>query len=235
MGAHADVRHPDVDNDGLYEWLNEDYEDTDLKSGCDYKFRLSLEENEDDFGESEYFVIVRDGDGDGGLTLDTMCPGPKAKEGEMVRYGDLASRAAANGANEEDLGEQPGGFAGGAQNNYSVSRTTLIIAVVVSDIGMLLLLAAVVLFGRRRPWFASRDFLANYVGVVQRAQARLEDQSQGQMYLKPGGNASTKEESYTDMISNSTQPSGGYGSEGGLGRAAKNEAGARDVKIAQLE
>ena len=180
-------------------------------------------------------MIVRDGDGDGGLTPDTMCPGPRGKEGGTVRYADLASRSAANGANEEDLGEDPGSLAGGAQNNNSVSRTTLIIAVVVSDIGMLLLLATVVLFGRRRSWFASRDFLANYVGVVQRAQARLEEQRQETMYVKPGGNASTKEESYTEVMSDGTQASDVYGSGGGSEYALRTKGDVKDIKIAQLE
>ena len=174
-------------------------------------------------------MIVKDGDG--GLTQDTMCPGPRGSEAEKVRYGDLAQRAADENENADDVPPVVGTTSGSGSDN-SVSRTTLIIAVVVSDVGILLLLAAVVLFGRRRSWFASRDFLANYVGVVQKAQAQLEGERRpGQMYLKPNGNTSGKEESYVDVRSDGSQQGGGFGS----GYPTSSEAGGRDPKIAQLE
>ena len=158
-----------------------------------------------------------------------MCPGPRGREGEAVRYGDLPSQAAAQPTNETqgDDAATAGDAAGSSvQTDNSVSRTTLIIAVVVSDIGILLLLAAVVFFGRRRSWFVSRDFLASYVGVVQKAQARLDEQAQigtGQMYLKPNGNAPGKEESCVDV------------SGGEYGTGTTSGYGGRDMKIAQLE
>ena len=205
----------DVDNDGQYQWLNEDYEDTDLKSGCDYKFRLSIQADEDDFAESEYFTIVVNGDG--GLTTDTMCPGPRGSEAETVSYGDLAA-VVPDGSAEGPVTED------GPTGGDGVSTTTLVIAVVVSDVGIILLLVAVVLFGRKRSWFASRDYLARYVGIVNEAQAQLKGQTlaqHGQTYVRPNGEAATQD----DYLAPRTHPDG-------ISYTSKAE---KDVKIAQLE
>ena len=211
----ADTCVTDVDNDGQYQWLNEDYEDTDLKSGCDYKFRLSIQADEDDFAESEYFTIVVNGDG--GLTPDTMCPGPRGSEGETVSYGDLAA-VVPDGSAEGPVTED------GPTGGDGVSTTTLVTAVVVSDIGIILLLVAVVLFGRKRSWFASRDYLARYVGIVHEAQARLKGQSQaqqGQMYATRNEEASTQEQ----YLAPGSHPDG-------ISYTLRDE---KNPKIAQLE
>jgi hypothetical protein len=106
----------------------------------------------------------------------------------------------------------------------------LVIAVVVSDVGLLILLALIVFFGRRRSWFASRDFLANYIGVTLRARERLGDQgnytrNQGDQdpFLRPDGHASSKEDSHIDVMSDRTQDTRGV------------NLGQRDIKLAQLE
>lgn len=99
----------------------------------------------------------------------------------------------------------------------------------VSDIGIIILLALVVFFGRRRSWFVSRDFLATYVGVVQRARERLEEQTYGHNpdaqdpFLRPDGHVSTKEESQMDVMSDRSQNTGTL------------NIGGRDMKVAQLE
>jgi hypothetical protein len=234
----------DEENDGRYEWLNQDYEDTDLKSGCDYKFRLSIQEDEDTVGESEYFVIVRQGDG--GLTDDTMCPGPRGSEGDTVRYADLATQAAAQNENGDggSSGSGDSSGSGGVINSQSdsVSTTTLIIAVVVSDIGIILLFVAVLLIGRRRSWFASRSYLATYLGMGHTVPEKFEQQDDNRTANLPakvsGPHDVVPHNSYPHhnlQTPHTAQSTGGYGTSTGTGYTTRSEVDGRDLKIAQLE
>jgi hypothetical protein len=234
----------DEENDGRYEWLNEDYDDTDLKSGCDYKFRLSIQADEDTVGESEYFVIVRQGDG--GLTDDTMCPGPRGSEGDTVRYADLATQAAAQNDNVDSgsSGSGDSSGSGGVVNSQSdsVSTTTLIIAVVVSDIGIVMLFVVVLLVGRRRSWFASRSYLATFLGMGHTAPEKFEEKGHNGVVNLPAKDSSphdvgphNSDAQHSFSTPHTAQSTGGYGTSTNTGFTTRSEVDGRDLKIAQLE